>query len=389
MQYIPNQPVSFSQDPTYYLGATSCDGDEIVYNQLVDNAESVQFQMNIEPCESAPELFMNPVFADTDGWDIVANWSFGSGTLCATGATATLYGQDLLPEGYLRIKVVVSTMTEGGIEIWSDYLAELLYTITSVGTYYFYYEVPAGSGGDYLYIETIGTTTCCMTEFSGQSIDITSTINIFDSEENTVATFDYDTNPEYFVFYENTMTVTINWAALAAIDGCYFISVSDPCGGAQFISNMFKIGAYADKCTMLINSCCNNDAMGFAFGASGFIPRVRVEAYLKNATYTYERNVFENSDGLKSPYYFSRKKLKSLKVELQPEYIHDYLSTLAGYDNVFVNDVQYFVEDNEYNAIYSAGLSNFATVDILISETTQNVKNILCTDNLNSCNLAE
>ena len=98
MQYIPNQPVSFSQDPTYYLGASSCDGDEIVYNQLVDNAESVQFQMNIEPCESAPELFMNPVFADTDGWDIVANWSFGSGTLCATGATATLYGQDLLPE---------------------------------------------------------------------------------------------------------------------------------------------------------------------------------------------------------------------------------------------------------------------------------------------------
>ena len=59
-EYIENQPV--------FLGTTNtCSNDsEFVYNQLVDVTDTTQFQLRIEPCISAEQIIVNPIFELTE-----------------------------------------------------------------------------------------------------------------------------------------------------------------------------------------------------------------------------------------------------------------------------------------------------------------------------------
>lgn len=392
MEAIPNQPVSFNENPTYYLGESECSTDEISYNQLVDNTDITQFQLAIAPCDDAVEALENPTFAGDTGWDIVGNWDFGINRLCATQATTEIISTDVLVAGYWRIKVTVDEFEEGIIDIIFENViggaTTIIGTISATGTYYFYGFAVTGGAILHIVPSTVGDgATLCLTEVSAYPILTELEIKIFDDTENEVASIDYVADAAYFTFVRDTVTVDINWAALGLSNNCYFLMAINPCTGGQLISNMFKVGDYASQCTLLINACNNNDSFGFVFTDSGFSPRIRVEAIIKTAQYLNDKNIFENSIGTKGASYFKRRKTKILAIDLQPEYVHDFLSLLQGFDNVYISNVAYFIEDDEYTISYNNTLNNFGSVTMQISEKTQNVKNILCTDNVNSCNL--
>ena len=154
-------------------------------------------------------------------------------------------------------------------------------------------------------------------------------------------------------------------------------------------SKLMKLGDFTNDCTLLINACNNSDAMGFVFSGSTFSPRIRVEAKLRHSKYETDVLRYTNSAGKKSNYNYSSRKQKNLAIELQPEYVHDFLRLLLGFDNVFIDNVAYVVDDDEYNVLYVPELDTYGSVSILVSQQTQNVKNTLCSDTQINCNLAE
>jgi hypothetical protein len=163
---------------------------------------------------------------------------------------------------------------------------------------------------------------------------------------------------------------------------------TDPANYAcDFTSNMFKVGDYSSACTIIINACNNTDGLGFVFEGSGFTPRVRLEAKLRQAKYSNDRSIYQDSIGEKSSYYFSGRKHKNLCIDLQPEYIHDFLRLLLGFDNVYLDSVSYIVDDDEYNVEYPESMDGLGKVKLLVSEKIQNVKKTSCTDEQNVCNL--
>lgn len=150
-------------------------------------------------------------------------------------------------------------------------------------------------------------------------------------------------------------------------------------------SNLFSIGDRTNECTLVVNACNNSDGLGFEFESSGFTPRVRLEAKFRQAKYTNERSSYTNSKGTKRNYYFTGRKSKNFCTDLQPEYIHDFLRLLLGFDNVYVNNVSYVVDDDEYNVEYPTASDTIGTVRLLMSEKTQNVKTIKATSVENVC----
>lgn len=145
-------------------------------------------------------------------------------------------------------------------------------------------------------------------------------------------------------------------------------------------SNNFKLADYSNDCTMLITASDNENGMGFIFGTgSGFVPSLRIEAKLKGMKYPSEKVSSENSDGTKSITYFNGRKAKYFCTDLQPEYIHDFLRLLFGFDNFYIDSVLYYVEDDEYNVVISDSQDNVGSVKFLVSTKTQNVKNTNCT----------
>ena len=389
MEYIPNQPVSFSTSPTYYNALTDCANDEVPYNQLVQNTDQTQFQISIAPCPDAVDIMPEPTFDSDDGWDLPTNWGVSDNKLCATTTSNIAETTVIFNEGYYRIKLVVESWdnTQTGIlEVRLDGVN--LQEINSAGTYYVYGFSPVG--GSTLELVPTALIGVCFTEISAYLMSLPFDVKIFNNDEppTEVATIDYVTNPEYFTFAGDTLTVTIDWAALGVVNQCAFLMLINSCDGSQLISNRFKIGDYSEMCTLLINACNNNNSFGFVFIGSDFSPRLRIEAKLRQSTFASETSIFEDSGGTKGAYYFARRKSKSLSIAIQPEYIHDFLSTLKGYDTFYIGGVPYFVDDDEYSPVYGDN-DNFATVIMSVSEKTQNVKNILCTDNVTVCNLAE
>lgn len=157
----------------------------------------------------------------------------------------------------------------------------------------------------------------------------------------------------------------------------------------DFTSNLFKLNDYSQNCTLLINACNDEDGLGFVFGGSQFSPRVRINGKLKQAKYNSVKETYDDSAGDRKNVYYRRRKSKLLATELEPEYIHDFLSTLVGYDKFYVNGQVYVCDDSEYSIEYGDGLDNMGSVTLQISEKVQLVTNVNYTDTVNNCNIGE
>lgn len=157
----------------------------------------------------------------------------------------------------------------------------------------------------------------------------------------------------------------------------------------DFTSNLFKLADFSNSCTLLINACNDDDGLGFVFGGSQFSPRVRINGKIKQAKYSSVKETYDDSVGDRKNVYYRRRKSKLLVTGLEPEYIHDFLSTLVGYDKFYVNGITYVCDDSEYSIEYGDDLDSMGSVTLQISEKIQEVSNRNYTDVTNDCKLGE
>lgn len=521
--WIPNQPVFFGD-------ADLCIDDETYIPQLVDNTDQTQFQFNIGACDDAVEIMPDTNFNDPNDYLLPDNWSIAYNQMCligasdisdmamtATGGTTPL--SIFTYNHYYAITIVVDSISIGGsidVQIGADVIG----TLTSAGTFTFYYTANNPYMAYFyplIFICTTAGTNICMSNVSAKEVLTNFIVSVYDSLGDFQATFNYNDQPSYFNFVDDTVTITVAWTDLGLKSfGCLYLCVMDPCintngqnyppligncdfthvsswdlrGGAaygamsmvfspsgfafisqdnvfhdminsycieivvsaytsgalevffgstlvgtitaagnyiftgiptvslsltigsvsavsatitracpcdinpadyvcNFTSNLFSLKDYiSEDCTHLINACNNESGLGFNFNGSGFSPKIRLHSKLRQAKYPSERLVEADSAGDKNVYFFTGRKAKYFCVDLQEEYVHDFLQLLRGFDNWFIDGVKYFVEDDEYTVEYSPDSDEIGKSKFLVSTRLQNVKNSNCSGTVNDCTLA-
>jgi hypothetical protein len=100
-------------------------------------------------------------------------------------------------------------------------------------------------------------------------------------------------------------------------------------------------------CTVPVSMCSNGNQMNFGFVGTGFAMFMRLEGTWRGSNYPSVREAYEYSNGEKTTYYGRKRKGWSLLTG-GPEYVHDYLTNVTMMDNVTVNGIAVFCEDDEY-----------------------------------------
>ena len=538
--YINNQPI--------FLGTEdACLNNDFVYNQIVDNNDLSQFQLKLEPCVGTKinmGLVEDPEFNNSELWYQGDGVTISSQTACWQGDTIEGIGGSvlaptnltLMDDGkYYMFVIVVTSISGGGLIVSLG--QNVIGTIYTVGTHtlWGYCIADYTFTGLVIYPDTDGVN-ACLSYVNVYEVETNFIIPFYDLDGNFITQISYNAEPSYFNFFEDSVTILIDWATLGLQNGCYYFCVLDPClntngqnyqasivnprldyneeclctfgwihgkfewtsnlhsvtgtylgygecfgqenvfptydnygitievvngssinldvyfgdtlvgnissvgtftfygtpttdlnlyicieGGTAEItsvnpitnpedyvcdmtSNTFKVGDYANDCTILVQACNNEDGLGFNFGSyygttinpnpqpqsqpnikcfNNFIPSVRLDAKLINPKYQNDRSTYTDSKGKKSVYYFQGRKQKYFVTDLQPEYILDFLWLLFGYDNVYLNGLKYSVDDDEFSPEYA--FDSIGKVKFLVSIKEQDIKNTNCSSLENEC----
>jgi hypothetical protein len=120
----------------------------------------------------------------------------------------------------------------------------------------------------------------------------------------------------------------------------------------DYFSNPFNLATTHNR-TFVVN--CNNtdNVFGLTYESAVWTPRARLQGYIApdDNAYETERDHSETSYGKREVFYFKRRKQQLLIIENEPEFMHDWLSLLAGHDHAMINNLEYFVNDDDYPAI--------------------------------------
>lgn len=120
----------------------------------------------------------------------------------------------------------------------------------------------------------------------------------------------------------------------------------------DYYSNPFYLATTHNR-TVVVN--CNNteNVFGLNYENAVWTPRLRMRGYVApdDNAYETEREDSENTIGRRDVFYFKRRKSQLLVIENEPEFIHDWLSLLAGHDHAMVDNKEYFITEGEYPPI--------------------------------------
>jgi len=139
-------------------------------------------------------------------------------------------------------------------------------------------------------------------------------------------------------------------------------------------SNEIKLKENLDGCSLALAMCNDSDALGFGFANTGFRPLMRIPASLNRSSYVMERLSYDNSRGRKATYYGRRRKAIELGYDGK-YFMHDFASLFGLADHFYINDVEYFVEDDEYPSISWGEYDDVGGVTVSVSEKVQLTEN--------------
>lgn len=143
---------------------------------------------------------------------------------------------------------------------------------------------------------------------------------------------------------------------------------------ANQISNGFNLAAHV--CTAKLSACQDEtESFGFRFGATGFVPSMRIDYKIFNPEYDEEYIGSESSLGRKQVVYYQRRKFKRLITKYVPEYLLDFLTSLRGYDHLYIDDVEYIVKEPP-ELTYNENLNDNAQVEMLVETKQQLFRNV-------------
>jgi hypothetical protein len=137
--------------------------------------------------------------------------------------------------------------------------------------------------------------------------------------------------------------------------------------------NYTNINSETTKVFALFN---NEDGLGFIFNGSNFFPQLRIKAKFINRDYKSRVVAKENDRGAKTKPFGQTRVARVFKIERQPNYIHDFINLSTINDYVYVDNVLWYVENEDYKVDYADDLDNFGPAELKLSVTQQLIRNI-------------
>jgi hypothetical protein len=129
------------------------------------------------------------------------------------------------------------------------------------------------------------------------------------------------------------------------------------------------------SCTTIFNACGDRDQFNMGFPDTGFSPKIRLEGTFRGNGYAGERNGYEFSTGRKVVTHLRTRKLREF-VFMAPEYVHDFMQLIRGFDNVYINGDAAYSEDDEYPSMSIEADMDMAAVTMKFSSRTELTENV-------------
>jgi hypothetical protein len=151
-------------------------------------------------------------------------------------------------------------------------------------------------------------------------------------------------------------------------------------------SDIINIGDFNDECKYFkIEGCNAEDQFNLAFGASSFLPAIRLEGRKFRAQYQTEVNNFRFASGKYQTTYVDREKKWTFAFGRLPEYVLDFLSTIFYYDNCYVNGDLYYAIDGEFPDIEYNDADELGALSIDLALKSSKVRKTICSNTDADC----
>lgn len=370
LQAIPNQPIGFV--PTRLQGALC--GADPTEQLLVADGDIITFQFGYTTCENAGEIG-DPTFDDPDQWRNLGGWEFGESQVCKEGGSNALAIQytGWSPSIGTLYQLVVNVTSLQGLSTEVNYL---MWELGGSQGFIF-------AAGQYIF--TIDATTTQRLQFTASSagmavcidlaqvtvLDAANDITIVDLDDNVVATFTYDDDPQVFDYSGGYMTA--NFLADADWGSCWRIRVDDPCAEVEYTSQQVNLVNQSE--TILITTCNASPGMGFG---QGFTPRGRYQAKLVRSTFSYNEEVERGTNGYVNNYYVERLRSMELRIDDAGEVANNFLSTLPLYDHVYLGQEEYRVKGDGYEPDYGDVWEAHGNVVLSVEPKQEAMRKVRC-----------
>jgi len=284
----------------------------------------------LDPCinQNGQNGVFNGDFSIDDGWQAA---DVAGGAFIISGSKGTYAGTGAASE---------STFTNDETQVLSGLQYRVTYTISNI------------ANTDISIV--LGTNSGTVRNSNGTFIDVITS-----------------NGSDFKIFADSTAAGTVQ------IDDILMELVNDSDIVKDDISNDFELGVF--DCTLLINGCNDTDQFGFEFDQSNFSPTVRLYAKKVRSQYEADRSTERNSFARFTNVFYQRTKTSQLIIDTQPEYIHDFLSLLLGFDHFYIDGVEYFVpEDEEYVVNYDGEQDTRGSVQFAVTIKEDLVRNVKC-----------
>jgi hypothetical protein len=190
--------------------------------------------------------------------------------------------------------------------------------------------------------------------------------------------------------YSGTITSTLGTDFLIRLSGsngnvavidyviCRFADAQAP--ELDGFSNELSVGDYSGCEFVKLEGCNGNDSFGFKFVGSGFVPGIRVEKRFFRPQFVTDVEVYRDSKGLNRTNFADVQKIKTLRVEQQPEYFFDFLSLLVYFDNFYVNAVTYILNEPDFPSIEWNDANESGSINLELKLKQELLRKVNCTD---------
>ena len=175
-------------------------------------------------------------------------------------------------------------------------------------------------------------------------------------------------------------------APAAATINLVEISIENDSIQWDMYSDVLAIGDYNDECKYYkIEGCNAEDQFNLAFGASSFLPAIRLEGRKFRAQYQTEVNNFRFASGKYQTTYVDREKKWTFAFGRLPEYVLDFLSTIFYYDNCYVNGDLYYAIDGEFPDVQYNDADELGALNIDLALKSSKVRKTICSNTDADC----
>lgn len=368
---IPNQPVNMSGSLM-----AGCVCDELVPPTLFDpSQDTLRFQFLMDVCAGTPNLITDPDFR-LDEW-VAAGATIGNGRACMVGiAGGVIENMQFFPTvgvSYVlnftvtNIRDVVNWSFGGQTgQIGSPGVTEerpQTYTIvvTATGTGAVSFQLPWNRSS------------ICIAFVSVQEQTRDIVVDIMQGGASVLA-FDPVSDPDAFTFSGRHV---IFEGEIPDVTGCFSVKVTETCNEVDTVLESQQFVTTTDDCNILIRAC------GGGYDMLGMLRptlEMRINAKLVHAT--WEATVSEEirSNGRRVRNYGDSRRAMELRVGLQSEYAHPFLSLLPILPSFLIGQTEYIAAGDAWEPQYGDVFDGTAAITLTVYPKEELRRVVICAD---------